>query len=192
MSMVEDVHDSGTAGNGGQQPRLDPEKMAKLVEARAQFEARVGQIVLVLTNLPRYRHQTLADLAHLVLDPLARDRIAVATAKGRAVDDALAGIAIWATVSDEVDRKISEQVKGGAFPVRLKSQDWTSGDTVWLLDVIAPNRELATAVLINFRQLAEERQVRIHPIVARSVDRELLEKMRVKPEGLSEELQPGP
>jgi hemolysin-activating ACP:hemolysin acyltransferase len=190
--MVEDVHDSGTAGNGGQQPRLDPEKMAKLVEARAQFEARVGQIVLVLTNLPRYRHQTLADLAHLVLDPLARDRIAVATAKGRAVDDALAGIAIWATVSDEVDRKISEQVKGGAFPVRLKSQDWTSGDTVWLLDVIAPNRELATAVLINFRQLAEERQVRIHPIVARSVDRELLEKMRVKPEGLSEELQPGP
>ena len=28
--------------------------------------------------LPRYRHQTLGDLQHLILDPLIRDRIAIA------------------------------------------------------------------------------------------------------------------
>lgn len=49
-----------------------------------------------------------------------------------------------------------------------------------LLDVIAPNRQLATAVLTNFKQIAGEKPVSIHPIVARSVDPEVLEKMRVK------------
>ena len=44
---------------------------------------------------------------------------------------------------------------------------WASGDTVWLLDVIAGDRKAATAVLANFRQLSGERAVKIHPLVAR-------------------------
>ena len=52
---------------------------------------------------------------------------------------------------------------------------------VWLLDVIAADRSQATRVLANFRQLSGERPVKIHPIVARSVDPALLEKMRVRP-----------
>lgn len=72
-------------------------------------------------------------------------------------------------------------MKGGAFPVRLGQEDWASGETLWLLDVIAPNRKLATAVLASFRQIAGDRPVKIHPVVARSVDQELLDQMRVKP-----------
>lgn len=182
LEKDQDVSEAATAPNGSQVPELDPEKKAKLVEARAQFEARVGQIVLVLSTLPRYRHQTLADLTHLLLDPLARDRIAIATAAGEGGDQVLGGIAIWATVSDEVDNRISEQVKGGAFPIRLKNEDWTSGETVWLLDVIAPNRKLATAVLTNFGQVAKDKPLKIHPIVSRSVDQDVLERMRVTPQ----------
>jgi hemolysin-activating ACP:hemolysin acyltransferase len=52
-----------------------------------------------------------------------------------------------------VDAKITEQVKAGVFPVRLANEDWTSGDKVWLLDVIAGDRKAATAVLANFRRL---------------------------------------
>lgn len=89
----------------------------------------------------------------------------------------LAGIAIWASVSPEVDAKIREQIKAGAFPVRLKPEDWTSGEVVWLLDVIAPTRRLATSVHANFRQVATDKQVLIHPIVARQVDQEALEKL---------------
>ncbi len=94
----------------------------------------------------------------------------------------LAGIAIWASVSDEVDAKIREQVRSGVFPIRMAHEDWVSGDTLWLLDVIAPNRKLATAVLGNFSQVAKEQSVSIHPIVARSVDPEMLEKMKAKTE----------
>jgi hypothetical protein len=46
---------------------------------------------------------------------------------------------------------------------------------------ITPNRKLATSLLANFKQVAKDRPVKIHPIVARSVDQDVLEKMRVKP-----------
>ena len=90
-----------------------------------------------MMNLPRYRHQTLGDLTHLVLDPMMRDRISIARrgVEGQPpVDDDIAGIAIWASVSDSVDAKITEQVKAGVFPVRLANEDWVSGDKVWLPD----------------------------------------------------------
>ena len=117
----------------------------------------------------------------MVLDPLMRDRIAIASEKSEASADAmqtLAGIAFWATVSEEVDARIREQIKTGAFPVRLKSADWNSGNIVWLLDVIAPSQKLATNVLLNFRKvLKDQSDVRIHPVVARQIDPELLKKL---------------
>lgn len=184
---------NGAAREGAQaaRPELDPQVMAKLAEVRGRIQSSVGQIVLAMMNLPRYRHQTLADLMHLVLEPLMRDRIAIATAKSEDKNESTAGIALWATVSDAVDAKIVEQVKGGAFPTRLGQDDWASGETLWLLDVIAPNRKLATAVLASFRQIAGDRPVKVHPVVARSVDQELLDQMRVKaPEAASEDTTP--
>lgn len=43
--------------------------------------------------------------------------------------------------------------------------------------LIAPAQKLASAVLANFRQVVKEGDLRIHPIVARMVDPELLKKM---------------
>lgn len=163
---------------------------AKLAELRERVQLSLGQAVLAMMNLPRYKGQSLGDLGHLVIEPLLRDRLAIAAARkkdGEEVaspggDSATVGIAIWATVSDEVDGKIREQIKGGAFPTRLAPDDWTSGETIWLLDLIAPSRQLATAVLANFKQIAGDKPVAVHPIVARSVDPNVLEKMRVKGE----------
>jgi cytolysin-activating lysine-acyltransferase len=71
-------------------------------------------------NLPRYRHQRLADLAHLFVTPLMHGRVAIAHkaakapgAAAGAVDETVIGIAVWATVSDAVDAKITEQIKAG-------------------------------------------------------------------------------
>jgi hypothetical protein len=152
-------------------------------------------------DLPRYRHQTLADLTHLIVAPLLRDRIAIAHRQVKAggapdangtsesaglseraeikiEEDTIAGIAIWATVSDAVDAKITEQVRAGVFPLRLGAEDWTSGEQVWLLDVVAADRRQATAVLTSFRQVAGDRPVKIHPIVGRMIDPEVLAKLR--------------
>ncbi len=167
--------------SGASAQPIDPEILAKLTEVRTKIQASVGEIVLAMMNLPRYRHQAIADIMHLVLDPLMRDRIAIAKSNAEGKGDATAGIAIWASVSDEVDAKIREQIKGGGFPLRLNSEDWVSGDTMWLIDVIAPSRKLATAVLANFKQIVKDKPIRVHPIVARSVDPEILEKLRAAP-----------
>lgn len=162
-------------------PELTPEAIEQLTELRGKIHSSVGQTVLAMMNLPRYRNQSLADLTHLVVEPLLRDRLAIASTRSKeGGEEATAGMAIWASVSDDVDTKIREQVKSGAFPVRLSSEDWTSGETLWLLDVIAPNRKLATAVLANFKQVAGDKPVSIHPIVARAVDPDVLEKMKMK------------
>ncbi len=68
----------------------------------------------------------------------------------------------------------------------MKPEDWTSGETVWLLDVIAPTQQLATAVLKNFRQVAKKDQIRMHPLVARLVDPELLKEIGTEPTGVQE------
>ena len=166
---------------------ISPEMRAKLSELRERVQISVGQAVLAMMNLPRYKGQSLADLNHLVIEPLLRDRLAIASAKSKSGDAeeseaATAGIAIWASVSDEVDAKIREQIKGGAFPTRIGAEDWASGEKIWLLDLIAPNQKLATAVLTNFKQIAGDKPISVHPIVARSVDPDVLEAMRVKGE----------
>jgi cytolysin-activating lysine-acyltransferase len=151
-------------------------------EARTRIQAAVGQVVLVLAATPRYRQTSLGDLQSLVLDPLLRDRIALATARaedGKDVPGGIAGIAFWASVSPEVDAKIREQIAAGVFPIRLKAEDWTSGTQTWLLDIVAPTQKAASFVLANFKQVVNTGEVRMHPIITKQVDPELLEMMHV-------------
>lgn len=158
---------------------MSPELVAQITAFRTKIQASVGEVVLAMLNLPRYRHQSLADVMHLIVEPLTKDRIAIARAGGEGKIEETAGIAIWASVSDEVDAKIREQIQARVFPVRLKADDWTSGDTYWLLDVIAPSQKVATAVLANFKQVVKDKPIRIHPIVSQLVDPTVLEKMKI-------------
>jgi cytolysin-activating lysine-acyltransferase len=161
------------------QPQLDPALLEKIAQVRTKVHETFGKVVLALTAAPRYRHLSIGDLSHIILDPLIRDRVAIAQAANPSPmeEGGLAGIAIWASVSEEVDVKIREQIKAGVFPVRLKPEDWTSGKINWLLDVIAPSTRLATSVLANFKQVIKEGDMRIHPLVAKLVDPEALKKM---------------
>ena len=122
-----------------------------------------------MTALPRYKNLSISELHSVLLNPLIRDRVAIAsrkapeksqeeagdagTQKQNNVDAGLSGIAIWASVSEEVDAKIREQIKAGVFPVRMKPDVWISGDINWLFDVIAPNQKLTISEIANFRQV---------------------------------------
>jgi cytolysin-activating lysine-acyltransferase len=129
--------------------------------------------------LPRYRNQTVGDLQHLVLEPLIRDRVALAYPGDKDENELadLAGMAIWASVSEDVDKRIREQIKAGSFPLRLKPEDWNSGDINWLLDVIAPNAKATAAVLANFGKVVKGGNLRLHPIITKLVDAETLQKL---------------
>ena len=129
--------------------------------------------------------RTIYFLQHLLLEPLIRDRIAIAYPPKKEDDPLadLAGVAIWASVSEEVDAKLREQIKAGVFPVRLKADEWASGEINWLLDVIAPDQKAITSVIANFKQVVKDGDLRLHPLIMRLVDKETLEKMGAKKMG---------
>ena len=110
---------------------------------------------------------------------MLQDRVAIAY-PGKADDKSgpdMAGFAIWASVSEEVDAKIREQVSNGVFPVRLKADEWNSGSINWLIDIIAQDQKTIATVIANFRQVVKDGELRLHPMISRMVDSETLEKM---------------
>jgi cytolysin-activating lysine-acyltransferase len=70
-------------------------------------------------------------------------------------------------------------VAAGVFPIRLKSEEWASGSQIWLLDIVAPTQKAASSVLASFNQISKTGDVRLHPMVTRQVDPELLKQMNV-------------
>ena len=160
-------------------PQMDPEIVDKIAAVRSHVRESFGKAVMAMMMLPRYRNQTLGDLQHLVLEPLIRDRIAIAYPgnKEKSPLTDIVGMAIWASVSEEVDARIREQIRAGVFPLRLKADDWNSGDINWLLDVIAPDQKTTASVIANFKQVVKEGGLRLHPVITKLVDEETLKKM---------------
>ena len=176
-----EMNGGGAAPAGGgapAAPQLDPELAAKIAAVRSHVRESFGKVVMALMMLPRYRRQTLDDLQHLVLEPLIRDRIAIAyPGKDSGGLSDITGFAIWASVSDEVDASIREQIKAGVFPLRLKAEEWNSGSINWLIDVIAPDQQTTARVIANFNQVVKQGSLRLHPLIARLVDEATLKKM---------------
>ena len=69
----------GAGPQAGEQPQLDPQMVERIMALRSRMHAVFAQVTMAMMSTPRYRHHTLAELQHLVLEPMIRDRIAVAT-----------------------------------------------------------------------------------------------------------------
>ncbi len=180
-----------SVAKGAKAAELNPEVAQKIAQVRARVRESFGNVAMAMMMMPRYRNQTLGDLQHLLLEPLLRDRVAIAYPgnKDGGERDPLsdvAGMAIWASVSEEVDVRIRDQVRAGTFPVRLKPADWTSGEINWLLDIIAPDSKTTANVIANFRQVVKDGNLRLHPIVTKLVDKQTLEKMGAEKMGKAE------
>ena len=69
---------SPVGGRGGDTVFGVPLRRTRIASLRSHVRESFGKVVMAMMMLPRYRQQTLADLQHLVLEPLIRDRIAIA------------------------------------------------------------------------------------------------------------------
>jgi cytolysin-activating lysine-acyltransferase len=76
----------------------------------------------------RHRHLFLADLEWALMPPLALKQFRLFHKEGMPV-----ALATWAFVSEEVDARL----KLGRM--RLKPEEWKSGEICWLIDVVGPN-----------------------------------------------------
>jgi len=167
----DEVLSAETAPPGGA-PAVDPETAARRSALAAAVTARLGEVTAMLMGVPRYRYLSLQDLDWLVVAPLMADRLAVASAGVKGPDGKVgaarspAGAVFTATVSEEVDQRIREQIKAGVFPVRLKPANWASGEIAWVLDVVAPAKPIAQRIV---KEVVEARfkdgKVNVHPVV---------------------------
>jgi len=47
-------------------------------------------------------------------------------------------LALWAMLRQEAEQKLNDMGMGGKGAVRLRPDEWRSGDHLWLIDLIAP------------------------------------------------------
>jgi len=114
------------------------EEARRRAAAAVRHSLAFAQIVSILMHSPRYRHYTLGDLEWLVLPPLLTGQCSVAEAKSKENGASVpVAVALWASVSPEVDRRLAENLN---TPIRLRPDEWRSGDILWLIDAVGDRR----------------------------------------------------
>lgn len=112
--------------------------------------AAFGEIMSVLLQSPRHRHVTLAVLAKQMLPAFLTNQFVLARAKPDNSDapPTPVGTVFWASVSDDVDRRLTADL---TKPIELAAEEWQSGDTIWLIDIVAAP-QVHSALVKNVRE----------------------------------------
>lgn len=131
---------SGVAIESGQaMPRAAPPTVSHML----------GEMTWLLTQSPLHRVLAIGDLEWLVMPALIHEQFYTFREGERPV-----GLALWAKCTPTAARKLH----GGMIEPanRLTLEEWTSGDQIWLVDLVAPfansgnkHREIMIADLIS-------------------------------------------
>ena len=111
-----------------------------------------GEIVALLSRSPVYRHMSLTDLEWLVIPALLNNQFSTVHGKLKEQQGLSIplGLALWAQVSETVDKKLEAQKKE-KIPFRLAPHDWKSGHIPWLLALAAP-KEVAQVLVKKLKE----------------------------------------
>ncbi|MBS0244810.1 MAG: toxin-activating lysine-acyltransferase [Proteobacteria bacterium] len=123
--------DGGAASPSGHQTPNAPADAASRAAATKRLYTAAGEIVSVLMRSPETRALTLGQLEALIGPALNTGQFLVAEAQSKA-DGSVAPMAtvLWATVSAEVDQRLSAQPDQ---PFQLAPNEWRSGEVPWLV-----------------------------------------------------------
>lgn len=106
--------------------------------AAVQKSIAFTQIVSLMMRSPQHRTHSLSDLEWLLLPALQHNQFRIAEAKFNGTN-VPAGFLLWASVSPEVDKRLSET---SSAQVRLKPEDWRSGDNLWIIETVGDPRAM--------------------------------------------------
>ena len=130
---------------------VSPEEAQKRAAASKHLLMSFGEIVSVLMRSPQFKSLPLGEIEALVVPAVTTGQFLVAEAQSKANGFVTPiGIALWATVSEEVDRRLSTNLDQ---PFRLAPNEWKSGGIPWLVALAGDHR------MINpmMKQLQETR-----------------------------------
>ena len=131
---------NGKQGGGAAKPDVAASDAVIDKEAEQQIELAMRQAKSVLAKLPlagpiiwlymhspAHKYAFITDLEWMVMPPLVLNQY-----KLYMKDDAPLAFASWASVDEEVEKRLL------SGRIRLAPKDWKSGDRLWLIDLIAP------------------------------------------------------
>ena len=96
----------------------------------------LGEITWLLTQSPLHRTLQIGDLEWLVMPALVYRQLYIFREGDRPV-----GLALWAKCNAEAEAKLD---RGMIEPEnRLTTEEWQSGDAIWLVDLVAPFADAA-------------------------------------------------
>ncbi len=97
-------------------------------EQQLKISSVLGETCWLLSQSVLHRNNfNIADIEWLVLPAIVSGQFKLYRSEEKP-----AAIALWAFVSDEVEKKLQSGVG------KLTAKEWQSGDNIWLIDVIAP------------------------------------------------------
>ena len=114
-----------------QEGNINETEALKNAGADAKFRPTVshmlGEIVWLMSQSKPHRNLAIGDLDRVVAPAISNAQYRVFRAGKKPV-----GVAFWANVSEEVDKRLL--AGGGA----LQAGEWKSGDILWLVEIISP------------------------------------------------------
>lgn len=117
---------------------LAPEELKRHAAVAKHVASTFGETVALLMHSPHYKHHSLADLEWLVMPALLTGQFSITTAQAKKNGSvAPVGVVLWAQVSAEIDKRLNE---GVSWPLRLKPQDWKSGEIIWVIAAVGDER----------------------------------------------------
>ncbi|MBC8049938.1 MAG: toxin-activating lysine-acyltransferase [Chitinophagales bacterium] len=108
--------------------------------------AAFGEIVSVLMRSTAHRSLTLAQIETLLMPAVLNKQYIVARAKPKDDPEAAGmpvGVVIWARVSEALYKRLSMELDTSLM---LSPADWTSGDHLWIIDVVGAPATAAAMV----------------------------------------------
>lgn len=105
------------------------EQQNQTFEMKAKITEVLGEALLVLLNSNAHRlNLFVADMEWLLISPIMKEQFRLyKDAEGKPV-----GLVLWAFVNEEVNKRLELGIG------KLGFNEWNSGDTLWIIDLIAP------------------------------------------------------
>ena len=125
---------------------LTPQEQEKHRQAAAlskRISTGLGEITSVLMRSKIHAVLPIAQLQTL-LPAIARNQYVTAEARSRenGMSSPIA-VVIWATVSDEVDKRLAADAKK---PLSLTAADWAGGPNVWVIEAVGEPRAVSALI----------------------------------------------
>lgn len=134
---------------------------AQIRQLQTTFKAAAfGEVMGLLLQSPRHADLTLKILSEQLLPAFLTGQFLLLRAKpgNEEAPSTPIAVAFWASVSKEIDDRIEADLSN---PIALAPNEWKSGETVWVLDVIGPPKVTATLFQSIREKLGPDTKIKV-------------------------------